>query len=86
MDSIHVYYIHTDNNVSKSCSPIKLPIQEEAGEIIYDEPHTSAKCTSPAPQLKDLTYYNYAAIIDQRARHDSGTSAMLLSPPSNDGP
>ena len=65
------------NNRSKSRSPIRIPIQEEN---IYDEPHTSTECSSPAPNLKDLTYYNYSVIMDQRSRHDSGTNAIMLSP------
>ena len=62
-----LHNIHaTGNNRSTNCSQVsyRIPIQEEARENIYDEPHTSTRCTSPERQLRDLQYYNYSTIMD----------------------
>ena len=75
-----LFYTYTEN-YNRSFSPTGFPIEEEARENIYDQPHTSSKqCTSPPPPGPE--YYNYSAIRNQQAQQTLEASAVVLVPPS----
>ena len=83
LSALYMYCTHihicTENYSNGRSSPTGFPIEEEAQENIYDQPHTSTECSSPP---RGLEYYNYRAIWNQQSQYGAEASAMVLVPPS----